>query len=686
MISLVFLGAFVSFLSGLPPCLASGAGGFWIAASWRLAPLEGAANPLILLVGRLATVVFPFGSPAFRMNAAGAFLAALAVPAALSLLSQARPRFQPGPALWELEEKRRWATATGLAILLWTFSPPVWRAATGGLDAAARLFFPLVAFDLFLRWAAAPAPRGRAGVWAALAWGGALAVEPGAMLALPGLWALARAGALSSAPPAARSGARAARILAHGASALLLAAIAFLLPAVLLALASHPVNEVFFTTRGFLTQSFGEFHRPAAPGPALRAALLASAQTVAWAGAWLALGGLRAAHRRDRPRGRAVVFLWLATALLPALLPGPAGTALPALGSLWPAFLLAWGTAELSAKIPWARAAAFLLVPAVLIGGPIFADRSSQRPDASAGDLLRSLPPQSAFVWDHAATAGAIAYAQQVEGRRRDVEVASSPGEPGAGGLFLESPPAGEEETWIPAGFSVQSGPGPLVTPAAVSLGRVPLILSESPPAAETVRRARHRLGDAFLRLRTPDQAEEEYLKALAAGAGAETALALGRLLLDYGDGRRAAAALFRAAAEEPRSVEILDAWSAAEILEGRLLQAVRLLQQALRIDPQRGDLRERAAELHTRLAQPLEAALQWEALSALRPGDKTVLWRLAQAWTMAAEPVKAYRAGERYLSLSLTEEEQRNAEAFQKLLVEAIARRAENQAAKGSN
>jgi tetratricopeptide (TPR) repeat protein len=201
--------------------------------------------------------------------------------------------------------------------------------------------------------------------------------------------------------------------------------------------------------------------------------------------------------------------------------------------------------------------------------------------------------------------------------------------------------------------------------------------MAEARPPNETLRLGHVRLGEAFARLAAPDQAEEEFLTAIAVDpTDGRTAGDLGRLLLDYGDGRRASQAFARAMKAQPGSVDLLSTRASAELLEGRVGEALDLLRQALRREEGNEGIRTRVADLYEKLSQPREAAAHWQILAERKPRDKTLLWRLTQSWMMAGELIQAHHAAERYLKLDLSDKEREDAVVFKNRLEESIERR----------
>ncbi|MBL0058636.1 MAG: tetratricopeptide repeat protein [Elusimicrobia bacterium] len=689
---LIFLATFVFYATALPPFLPDGIGGFWATASWTLQPMGPAVSPIPILLGKASFFLFPVGTPAFRMNVGGAFLGALSAAVALNLLARLRPRSQPGPALLELEEDHRWTTTLLAAGALWILSPPVFRAATGGLPGAVQLFFPILALERFLHWSQSPRPtRWSAALGAAIAGGLTLTLDLRWILFLPGLLALHRARPLAeaAAPKTAVPWKMLFQRVLPPVAALLAFAAAFLLPWVVLGSFQTATPEQLAQ---ILPSLMGAGLFPSSvqtnAGVGVRESIYIWLQILAWAGTPIALWGARRAFKADRPRAAALSLLWIGGLLVSAFWPGT-GSAFAMVGGLFLSLFLAWGIRETLAR--WEGVPIFigLLLAGLLLTGHAFLSARPASPEIAAADIFRSLPRDSVLAWDQLGTAGAVTYAQKVEGLRRDIRLRPDPEgknfDPSdTRPLYGESPSSLPNEgttDFLPAGFVVQPMAVPLddlpAPIARVSLGRVPLLLAEARPPAESLRVGHLRLGDAFARLAAPDQAEEEFLAAIAVDPNnGRTAAELGRLLLDYGDGRRAGAAFARALQDPPGSVDLLSAWASAKLLEGRVTEALDLLRQALRQEESNEGLRARVAELYEKLAQPREAAAHWQVLAQRQPRDKSLLWRLTQSWMMAGELVQAHHAAERYLKLDLSENEREDAVAFKNRLEESIARR----------
>jgi hypothetical protein len=147
--SFIFLIPFVFLLSFAPASLPDGLSGYWAAAAWTLKPVGPATLPLPILLGKASFFLFPFGTPAFRINLMGILLVALTPLLAFRIFSLARPRPLPVPTLLDLDEERAWATITLMTISPWIFSPLFLRAGTSGLTPASNLFFPLLALERF---------------------------------------------------------------------------------------------------------------------------------------------------------------------------------------------------------------------------------------------------------------------------------------------------------------------------------------------------------------------------------------------------------------------------------------------------------------------------------------------------------------------------------------------------------
>lgn len=463
------------------------------------------------------------------------------------------------------------------------------------------------------------------------------------------------------------------------------AAAAYLLPAVLLvARDSATVGQTAAATRDLLARWFLAPASAEGVGARLRAAWNEGKIPVI-----LTLGfSLFAWRGTDRRERRAVAAAWVSVVvvfLAPAVCPGGRPGSFFTLGVLVGLPSLARAARGLLRSLPTAGTALFLapllLLPATARLPPRHID-----PEAWAGDVFRSAPPGAGLAARSPLLPAAGTYRQRVWGDRLDLRWT-----PGAPETFF---PLGESTSTFaawPVGFvgrAARSGEDRRRTPATLSMGRVPLLLAESgldganPDALAAAHRA---LGDAFFDARVPDQAEEEYLKGLAyrpedPGLNA----ALGGLFLDYGETERAAAALDRATRLGATDPRVWRQSAKAEYQEGRLHQASARLDAAAQRFPRDADVKIEWAELLEKLDRPRDAARAWGAAADLRADDKFILWRLTQAWLRAKEPLKAYRAVESYLSLTLSEEERRDGEAFRGLLLDALNRAAPEDASGG--
>ncbi|MBK8575747.1 MAG: hypothetical protein IPN90_08735 [Elusimicrobia bacterium] len=185
------------------------------------------------------------------------------------------------------------------------------------------------------------------------------------------------------------------------------------------------------------------------------------------------------------------------------------------------------------------------------------------------------------------------------------------------------------------------------------------------------------RRGENFARLQVPDQAEEEFLAALAINPkDGPTFEKLGELFLEYGDGIRAAAAFDRAAQFQPKSQTLLANGASAELMNGQIPKAIALMREAVAMKQENDSLREKLALLYEKIAQPREAATHWKILSEHRPKDKSVLWRLAQTLAAAQAFDQAQKTIIRYLALDLDEGEEHAAHELNSLLERALSTR----------
>ncbi|MBL0350383.1 MAG: hypothetical protein IPP68_08410 [Elusimicrobia bacterium] len=684
---LLFLSAFAFFVSHLRPSIGPGDGGRWAALAAVLDPRSGPDHALTTILGNAATILFPFGSPAFRLNALAALLVAASAPLLLGFLRGAKDRDAPPSSLDALDRSRARDAGFFLAALLWLFSEPV-RAAAAAWGPGAPALFLVFAFLWSLGFRPAGSLAGAILIRGFLG-GLALAADPRHVWGILALLPFAFThrfkdrrswGTLLLALPAAFLGWG----LADGVWAALQGATA------------HQALTIFWKALpdravGFLP-AVGSL-KPS--GPLLRSAL-APLPLTAWP---LALWGAQSLWRRNRPLFESLGFFWLLTAFGPRFI-GPPGVGaaaliLPALPLL---ILTGMGAADLLESRPRWLPALLALLPLTLsvesVGG--------SRGDLSALDrgtnLLVSLP-ENAVLWNPSpATRSGWAYQTKVLGRRPDIRlwtpesppVDLDPTDVVWQGLFAESeeslPTPDPADGW-PEGLAVRYAPAGEwsgSSPVSLSLGRVPFFFfmpRSGGTAGADVGAAHARLARAFARHRVIDEAETEFLAALALnpddGAAARD---LGRLYRDADDGRRAAVLLARAVNHAPDDVAAaaLEGERAeAEFAEGRTAQGLDALARGVARDGSNAGLRERLAEEWEKNARPSDAARQWAVLRDRYPTEKTYHWRLTQAWMMAREPVKAFGAVERYLGLPLAEDERRTAEEFRKRLAESAAQAA---------
>lgn len=484
---LLFWAPFVWLLSFLPPSLPQGLAGDEACAAWTLNLLGSAQNPLPILMGKVAFSLFPFGPPAFRLTVAGAVLAALTPLLVFRIFSLAKPRPTPGPTLLDLHIERRWATMSLLAIVAWVLSPAFLQGGTGGIPPALKLLFPLLTIERVFTWRRRPRPS--RGDWVQ---GVSLAVAGGLTLSLDPRWALFL--------PALFMNRRRQWGLRRSLSMGLAGVISFLLPwGILASFQAATAGQLFnvsLSTVGATLFSRGDFWR---------GDLAAFFQV---GGLILVYGAARALH-------------------------------------------------SLSSRFPRRTLTVTLVLLLLECTGIALRPPPSFRIESEINDLFRSIPANSTLLCSRAETLGAATYVQGVLGKRRDIRLRRH-GDPTLTGadfsenLYIE--PNGKwEESQLPKGFVFQPLSIPLTTLssplAQVSQGRVPLLLAESPASSPFLGGAHERLGMTFAHVQIPDQAEEEFLAALACDPrNAFAGESLGRLLMDFGDKKRAAAALHRVA------------------------------------------------------------------------------------------------------------------------------------------
>lgn len=682
---LLFLSAFAFFVSHLRPSIGPGDGGRWAALAAVLDPRAGPDHALTTLLGHAAAFLFPFGSPAFRLNALAALLVAASAPLLLGFLRGAPEGDAPPSSLDALDRSRARDAGFFIAALLWLFSEPVRTAAASWGPGAPAIFLVFV----FL-WSLGARPAGsRAGAACLRGFLGGLtlAADPrhawGLLALLPFAWThrprdRRSAGALLGALPAAFIGWG----LADGIWAALQSATAR--EALVLFWKALPDRAAaFLPAVGWL--------RPALPSIAP-----APLPPTAWP---LALWGAQCLWRRNRPLLESLGFFWLLTAAGPRLLGpggiGPSASVLPALPLL---ILTGWGAADLLENHPRWLPALLALLPLTLTVESVGGTRGDLSALDRTTNLMVSLPEKSVLWNPSPATRSGWAYQTKILGRRPDLRLWSpetpppdiDPTDVVWQGLFAETeetlPSPDPSDGW-PEGLAVRYAPAGQwaeASPSSLSLGRVPFFFFTPPrPGARAtdVGAAHARLARAFARHRVMDEAETEFLAALALNPeDGDAARDLGRLYRDTDDGGRAAGLFARAVARAPddRTAAALEGERAeAEFADGRTAQGLDALARAVARDGDNEGLRTRLAVEWEKNARPLEAARQWTFLRDLHPTEKTYHWRLTQAWMMAREPVKAFAAVERYLALPLEADERRAAEEFRKRLAESAAQAA---------
>jgi Tfp pilus assembly protein PilF len=461
--------------------------------------------PLPVLLEKAGVFLFPFGSPAFRINITGALLTALTPVLALRLFTLARPRPGPGPILFELEDERKWTVASLMVLSLGILSPAFLHTGTGGITPAANLFFSLLALERGVTWKKSRRAwdQWRAVIGMVIAGGFAVTLDLRWVVLLPGLLAIRRP---LPTPKKSRM-----NFWFHVALMGILGGIAFLTP-------------------------------------------------------WIVLTSFHVATPEQLVR---LLPMAIRDAYSPFFQSRP--TAFLLIGSLLPCYFLIKGLRLLLARFPKTGTSVFLIA---------------------------------------------------------------------------------------------------LVMEFILLFSR-----SVKPVDREAVREHLLR-GDNFARAQVPDQAEEEYLAALAIAPNDGSIYErLGALLLEYGDGARAAAAFARAARFQPKSQNLLADWASAELMNGRIPNAIDLLREAVDMKNENDLLREKLATLYEKMDRPGEAARQWKILSDRRPEDKSVLWRLAQTLTAATEFDQARLAVDRYLALDLEGGESQAAKELKSFLERSPSR-----------
>lgn len=669
MTTLLFLAVVIFGVTLAPAVPLTASLGEGVLAVLSFSPRSGFPDPLAVVLGRAALVLFPFGAPAFRLGAATAVLAGGTVLLAARFLRLARGAAAEGPVLWALEEERRWATADTVALLLWSLAGPAWMAARGRW--ADAVFLSTVTLALERTWMYARSSRAFPAGLGGLAWGLALSIDPRSLLLLPLPWVLKIVEPSPRPRKAAGPGDIARGVLFAAATV-----VGFLLPVALMAAReSATLNQT--------TRALNDLLRAWSAAGATDLSLPARARAALsrWDAPTFSLGAVALAAIADADsRNRRIAGVWLGAGAVAGVVPVLCPWGRPDM--FHELALLLWAPAVVrGARVLFQTAAAVAIPGAFLLplgfSFPLLVDaRRAEDPEILAGDVFRSTPPGEPLGIRTPALRGAALYRQRVWGDRPDLRL-----ETGAP-AYVEGGAPSRLALGLPAGFArrlTSNATAQRASPASLSWGRIPLLLAESGLEASNpgARAAAHRaLGDAFFEERVPDQAEEEYLKGLAHRPDDwELHAALGTLFLDYGETARAAAALDRATRLGATDPEVWRNSAKAEYQEGRLHRALERLDTAARRFPGNADVHIERAEILEKLDRPRDAARAWEEGAALRPDDKPLRWRLTQAWLRAEEPLKAYRAVETYLSLELSDQERRDADAFRGLLLDALNR-----------
>lgn len=674
---LIFLSAFAFYVTGLFPGLGPGESGFWIVRALSPQVFPPGPPALPLMAGRVLSALLPFGAPAYRLNAVAALFAAAATPLLYFSLQRLLTHKD---AAWPTEEfsRHRRRDAAALASVFFVLTAPPVRAAAEAWSPGAGMFF-LSALGLA---ALLHRPEGALWKWkirTGFLGGVLLAVDPRAFWAGWALWILFPWNPFSRSPvrtpekkPRRGWGKTALETAAVGS--VLVAGLA--LPSFLLALWDSATAAQTGRAFGDFFLRHLEFFQPSrmpVSGPALLQLLWPLSPWALLPGLWGAL-----VMFRQRPNDGQKLIFWALFTWIGPLFWGPRSAGPSALDLLVPLLLCGVGFLDLLDRRPGTLPWIFLFPLLAFLGNPAGESRGRWGPQDHGEDLLTSLPLGAPLITKAPDTLASLAYHQQGLGRRRDVSVGLD--SPAADrDVFTESfsPPADRpHQEGLPEGLVVRYAPegqSSVISPLGYSLGRVPFFFfgprATDPDQRDRLAQAHLRLGLKFLDSRVMDEAEEELLRGLALSPR-DPALqeALGRLCLDTQQGARAAWHFSQSAAGAPSPTEAARALSfqaTAELNEGNVLQALDSLQKALTADPNRGEDRERRAELLEKSARPEEAAREWRVLRDGRPEEKKYHWRLTQALLMAQDRTGAFKAAERYLELPLTAEERAEAESF---------------------
>jgi tetratricopeptide (TPR) repeat protein len=407
--ALLGLVVFGVYLAGACPTIYVGDSGELVTAVHGLGIPHPTGYPLYVLLGKLWTLVLPFGSVAWRMSAFSAACAAAACAALFALLRRAR--LHP--------------VSAALAALLLAFSPSLWGEANVQRVYALNALFVVLATWAAFGWYETRSPRrlALAFFWCGL--GAANHTFLGVFAAALALFVLAAEPGILRRP----------REIAAAAAA----ALAGLLPYLYLPLRSRADPALDWgnpeTLEGFLDVVLrrGFWERAWLEGPADLVPIAIDwarslATELTWPGAGLALLGLAAGRRRGWP------------VLLPALAMLGNLAALALHGSrsdlfLWHryyipsyamgALLAGLGCDVLLARLPRGARLLPLAFPlALLLAGWSHFDRSRYRvAEAFASEVLRELPPGAHLSASDDNILFALLYLHFVEGRRPDVDL-----------------------------------------------------------------------------------------------------------------------------------------------------------------------------------------------------------------------------------------------------------------------
>ncbi|HRY29029.1 MAG TPA: DUF2723 domain-containing protein [Elusimicrobiota bacterium] len=453
---LSFFTVFALYLHTLYPCIAPEDSGEFVTAAWTLGIPHASGYSLYVLLGKIATVLFPFGNPAYRVNILSALLGAGTLFFMVNAFGRLLPPQNSAATLPAQVEESRWRkTSLWLTALLWAMVPGVWYLSLLAEVYILELFLGMFALGCLIRCIVDdPLPRRvylrRWGLFSFLV-GIGLSVHHTLVLWLPGLLGFVLGH--KRAPPAKPASVvktmtaptptpfyRSDRAVLVCVSALLLAAGFSLQLYLLLRAHSSPLlntgmpDNFVRWVRVLLRMDYGTFslsHADAATSWVwgMKNYLLGCLHAFTFLGAPLLFWGMLQMARQSKSVFWGTVLLWfvpgpffilIGRSPLQEHFQGVVERFYP-LSFVGLALFLAWGIYDSGLRFAWFRRASFLLLPLSLLSHLWVNGRGNLHARDFGANLLRSLPPNS-VLWDPGDTAAyAVLYQQTALGQRNDV-------------------------------------------------------------------------------------------------------------------------------------------------------------------------------------------------------------------------------------------------------------------------